>query len=114
MVKIIEELNEAYPKRKYVHRLADGYGLTGQNQSRLIILEALNDIEPLSKIAEIKALVNLHLSSGAPYKAAKILNNALNPEVLEPSEQNLVLLGNAWLEAKEINLAIDPLTRAAS
>ena len=114
MVKIIEELNEAYPKRKYAHRLADGYGLTGQNQSRLIILEALNDIEPLSKIAEIKALVNLHLSSGAPYKAAKILNNALKQEILEPSEQNLVLLGNAWLEAKEINLAIDPLTRAAS
>jgi hypothetical protein len=114
MVKIIEELNESYPKREYAHRLADSYGLTGQNQSRLIILEALNDIEPLAKTTDIKALVNLYLSSGAPYKAAKLLNNALEREILKPSEQNLVLLGNAWMEAKETSLAIEPFARAAS
>ena len=114
MVKIIEELNETYPKREYAHRLADGYGLVGENQSRLVILEALNDTEPLSKESEIKALVNLHLSNGAPYKAAKILDHALERKLVPASEQNLKLLGHAWLEAKETNLAIDPLIQAAS
>jgi tetratricopeptide (TPR) repeat protein len=110
----MEELNETYPKREYAHRLADNYGLAGKSQSRLVILEALNDIKPLSKIIEIKALVNLHLSNGAPYKAARILDHALKQKVLPVSEQNLKLLGHAWLEAKEVKLALQPLTQAAS
>lgn len=114
MVNIMEELNETYPKREYAHRLADNYGLAGKSQSRLVILEALNDIKPLSKIIEIKALVNLHLSNGAPYKAARILDHALKQKVLPVSEQNLKLLGHAWLEAKEVKLALQPLTQAAS
>ena len=114
MVKIMEELNETYPKREYTHKLADSYGLAGKSQSRLVILEALNDIEPLSKTTDIKALVNLHLSNGAPYKAAKILDQALERKVVPASELNLTLLGYAWLEAKETNLALDPFARAAS
>ena len=114
MVTIMEELNETYPKKEYAHKLADSYGLAGKSQSRLVILEALNDIEPLSEATDIKALVNLHLSNSAPYKAAKILNQALERKVVPASEQNLKLLGYAWLEAKETSLALNPLARAAS
>lgn len=114
MVEALIELLETYPKHRYALDLANGYGLIQKSRSHLIILESLNEIQPFSKPALIKALANLHLLHGAPYKAATILQFALNEQILKQSEENLRLLGYAWLIAKETSLAVQPFAQAAT
>jgi len=114
MVATLRQLLELYPKAQYAYKLGHGFNLTKRTRSQLVILETLNDLTPFLRPTEISALANLHLLHETPYKAAKILESGIDLNILESSEKNLQLLSYAWLEAKETQLALKPLARAAS
>lgn len=59
----------------------------------------------LTQESDIISLVQLLASVDIPYKAAQILESALQSEQVKRSEKNLRLLHQAWLQSKEIEKA---------
>ena len=59
-------------------------------------------------------LVNLYLSVGTPFKAAKIMTEEIKSGRISHTSKNWGLLANAWTQAQEFNSAIAALTTAST
>lgn len=62
----------------------------------------------------ILRLVHLYLQENLPYKAASLLNEKMNSGFLEKTPDNLELLANSWLLARETGNAITALSHLAN
>lgn len=63
---------------------------------------------------EIQRLVELLAHAGIPYRAARILSDALNRKQVPASTKTYELVGNCWIAAREFDKAIEWLDRAGS
>ena len=59
-------------------------------------------------------LVHLYLQEKLPYKAASLLNEKMNSGFMENTPENLELLANSWLLARETGNAITALSHLAN
>lgn len=113
MTGVVKDLIRLYPKDQYILTLAGIYSELGDTRKQLALTESLYDSGRLRDTAQIVNLANLHMLHGAPYKAAKVLEKEMNGGHIDSSERNLRLLSQAWYQAREDELAIPPLQRAA-
>ena len=109
----LAELTIHYPRQQYVMNLAALTGELGQRDRQLALVESLADDARLQNPGHIKLLANLFLEQALPYKAAVLLETALEDGRLETSGQTLELLSQAWFLAADTRRAIEPLRRAA-
>ena len=109
----LAELTIHYPREQYVMNLAALTGELGQRDRQLALVESLSDDARLQNPGHVKLLANLFLEQALPYKAAVLLETALEDGRLEPNGRMLELLSQAWFLAADTQRAIEPLRRAA-
>jgi tetratricopeptide (TPR) repeat protein len=74
-------------------------------------MEAAYQAGYITKSSEIMTLAQLYQFHGAPFKAAKLLNDAIDNGSVVAQEKSLDLLSRAYLGAKEPNQAIEALQK---
>jgi tetratricopeptide (TPR) repeat protein len=55
----------------------------------------------------------MYLYHGLPQRAAALIDKAIEEERVEVDAKSLELLANSWLMSRDLEKAVDPLTRAA-
>ncbi|MCW8834494.1 MAG: hypothetical protein OQK09_01505 [Colwellia sp.] len=109
VTKVMEQLVRLYSKPQYWLQLAGMYGEVGEEDKQVAVMEAAYQAGYITKSSEIMTLAQLYQFHGAPYKAAKLLNEAIEQGTVVAQEKSLDLLARAYLGAKEPKQAINVL-----
>lgn len=109
----LEALVAHYSKSDYWVQLAAVYNELGRADEELATLETAYDQGLLKKESELLNFAQALLGKEIPVKAASVLQQGLDADIIEASARNLSLLGDAWMMAKEYDQAIVSMTAAA-
>ena len=109
----VEVLVSNFPKKSYYTQLAAIYNQLGEEQKALAVNQLAYEQGFLTEDREIRRLGEMYLYHGLPYRAAKVIEKALEEGSVETNEKSLELLANSWLLAREPDRAVDPLIQAA-
>ena len=109
VTKVMEQLVRFYSKPQYWLQLAGMYGEIGEEEKQVAVMEAAFQAGYITKSSDIMTLVQLYQFHGSPFKAAELLNKAIQQGTVVPQEKSLDLLSRAYLGAKEPNQAIKVL-----
>ena len=112
-LRVLEDLARLYPDVSYIMAIAGIYGDMEQTERQLILTEAVYEQGMLDSGQHVLNLVSLYLLHGLPYKAALVMERELGAGIIESNERNLVLLSQAWHQARETEKSMPPLQRAA-
>lgn len=106
VIEILEILVREFPKRQYWVQLAGMYGQRGDDKKQLHAMEAAFTAGMLSQPTDFVNLSGLLMQEEVPYRAAKILEDAMKDKGVERSSRNLQSLGQAWQMSQEVDKAI--------
>lgn len=106
VTKVMEQLVRLYSKPQYWIQLAGMYGEIGDEEKQVAVMEAAYQAGYITKSSEIMTLAQLYQFHGAPFKAASVLNEAIEQGSVVAQEDSLALLSRAYLSAKEPKKAI--------
>ena len=95
-----------FPKRDYWMRLAGIYGQEGEENLQLNTLQAAYAGDYFERESDFTSLAGLLMAREVPFKAAKVLKDGLEREVVERTARNLQSYGQAWQLAQEVDEAI--------
>lgn len=113
VTKVIEKLVKLYEKPKYWIQLAGMYGEIGQEKKQIGAMEAAWQAGYITKKNDIITLAQLYLFHGAPYKAAKLLDESIEAGKIAADERHLELLAQSYIGAKEDDKAVPVLVKAS-
>lgn len=113
-ISVMKWLIRIYPKKDYFLALSTAYGLMDKRTKQLSVLEIAYRKGYLEQPSEILTLASLLFSEGAPYKAAKVLQQAMNENIIPANIRNLKFLASAWISAQEFEKSIPVLKQAAA
>ncbi|MBW2271637.1 MAG: tetratricopeptide repeat protein [Deltaproteobacteria bacterium] len=114
VAETLEVLVTHFPKASYWKQLTSAYASLGKERKSLAALELAYAQGFLVKESELENLAHMYLYHEVPYKAARVVEKALEEKRIPEDEQSWELLANSWLHAREYERALDPLERAAS
>jgi tetratricopeptide (TPR) repeat protein len=112
-LEVLKVLVTVFPRKRYYEQLAYGYSNLGEEDKALAIMQLIHDQGWFTKDKEYVGLAQRFLFAGLPYQASKIMNEGLEKEVVPPEADHYELLANSLLHAREYDLALEPLTKAA-
>lgn len=110
---VLEILVRDFTKKSYLNQLAAVYGELGNRSEQLAVREAAYEKGYLDKESELVGLAQLLASQDNPYKAARVMEQGISEEIIEPTFTNLKRLGDNYLMAKEYDEALEAFDRAA-
>ena len=113
VIATLKKLITHYPKHLYWHQLGGMYGQMEESSHRLASLDILYLDKALTKSRDLLSLAYLYLGADVPYKAAQIIQEGIDQNIIESSAKNLEVLGSAWQQARETEKALEPLKQAA-
>lgn len=113
VTKVMEKLVRLYDKPQYWLQLSSMYGEIGEEAKQMAVMEAAYQAGYISKASDIVTLSQLYLFHGAPYKSAAVLEKSIDQGSIFADENNLSMLANAYLAAKEYDKAITVLIRVS-
>ena len=111
VTEVMEQLVRLYDKPQYWLQLSSMYGEIGEEEKQMAVMEAAYQAGYVAKSNDIITLTQLYLYHGAPYKSASVLEKAIEQGVVFADENNLAMLSQAYLAAKENQNAIDMLIK---
>ena len=114
LLRVLRELVRLYPSDRHLVSLAGVYGELQDTARQLALTEVLYENAALEAARHALNLANLYLLHDLPYKAAVVLQEALDTGALEAEIHTLRLLAQAWQQAQEHARALAPLARAAA
>ncbi|MBU2926516.1 hypothetical protein Q4506_16430 [Colwellia sp. 4_MG-2023] len=109
VTEVMEQLVRLYSKPEYWLQLAGMYGEIGEEDKQVAVMEAAYQAGYIIKSNDIMTLAQLYQFHGAPFKAAKLLDEAIEQGNVVAQEKSLDLLSRAYLGAKETMQAIKTL-----
>jgi tetratricopeptide (TPR) repeat protein len=112
-IPVIQQLLALYPSRNYFMNLSTVYGALGNYEEAAIPLQLAYEQGLLTEDDHLRRLGQLLLFLNLPYRAAGVLDDGLDREVIAPDTEVLAMLSNSWIAAREYEAAVDPLERAA-
>ncbi|RUO58777.1 tetratricopeptide repeat protein [Pseudidiomarina insulisalsae] len=110
---VLEKMIKYFNKPEYWVQLAGVLGQLGQDEQQLAMLEAAYQQGFLDKGQDVQMLVQSYFFAGVPYKAGKVMEQALAEGKLEADLRNLKLLAQSWIAARETDRAVAALEQAA-
>ena len=111
---VLEKGVAIYPANKPMwSNLASIYGLLNDEKKSFAARKSMYRQGFLTKSSEIVHLAQLYLYHGVPYKAGQVLEKGFQENRVEEKKENLELLSNAWMYAREWGKATSPLRKAA-
>ncbi len=112
--KTLLEMVARFPvKNDYWKQLSGMFLELSKEQDALAILALAERQGMLEESKELVNLTNLFMFLDIPYKAGRTLQKAMKAGQVPATADNYELLANAWLSAKEFDLAINALEQAA-
>ncbi len=112
-VAAYEVLLRHYPNPQYLKQLAGLYGELGLNQKRLTTFDAAYEHGELGKGKEQLNLAYMFLEQELPYKAAVVLEKAMNSGDLKMTLKHQTLLAGLWSQSGQHDKAIPAYQEAA-
>ena len=113
-IRLLEEMIRHFPEKKEFWQQAASLLLSrNENWRALSILESAHRQGLLTESSEVLNLVRLYAYLELPYKGALTIEEALKTEKLEMSPENLELLSELWLQARETRQAAVALEKTA-
>lgn len=113
VTKVMEQLVRHYSKAEYWLQLSAMYGEINQEIKQLAVMEAAWQAGYITKSSDIITLAQLYRFHDVPYKAAKLLEEAIASGVVTAQDKYLALLAQAYIAAKDDEKAIPVLIKAA-
>lgn len=110
---LLEQLATHFPKKRYLMQLAGAYSQMGDEDKALATLELADQQGWLDEEREIVQLAQRYSYRELPWQAANTLQRGMKAGVVPRTAENLELLANALLAAREYDDAIEPLEEAA-
>ena len=112
--RLLEKLPGLYPeKKKYWKQLAGVYLNLEDNKKALATMELAEKGEYLQENGEIMNLVSLFIYGGIPLKGARLLEKSLKEGKVKKTQKNYEILGDAWVESKEMKKALVAYAKSA-
>ena len=113
VIDILEKLVKHYPKWTFWKQLGGMYAEQERPLDQLVASEVVYMNGKYDKESQVMGLGYMYISAGVPYKAAQIIAKGMGDEIIERSAKNLEVLGTAWYQAKDLNLALSALDEAS-
>ena len=113
VTKVMEELVRLYSKPEYWIQLSGMYGEIGEEDKQLAVMEAAWQAGFINKPQDIVTLAQLYRYHGAPYKAAKVLDDAIELGKITAEERYLEMLAQSYIAAKDNDKAIPVLVKVS-
>lgn len=113
VTEVLEKMVRLYNKPEHWVQLAGMYGETEQEIKQLAVMEAAWQAGYITKGQDMVNLAQLYMYHEVPYKAAVVLEEAMKAGKIKKVEKNLQLVSQAYLMAKNDDLAVNPLKEAA-
>jgi tetratricopeptide (TPR) repeat protein len=110
---VLEKMVRLYNKPEHWVQLAGMYGETEQEIKQLAVMEAAWQAGYITKGQDMVTLAQLYMYHEVPFKAAMVLEQAMKEGKINKVEKNLQLVSQAYLMAKNDDLAVNPLKEAA-
>lgn len=110
---ILVKMVQLFDDPKYWIQLAGMYGELGEERKQLAMMETAYQRGFIETSGDIFNLAQLYYYHRAPYKGAKLMEQAMQDGVLEKNLRNLRFLGQSWSLAKENEKAIPAMQQAA-
>ncbi len=111
--QVLKELVRLFPKKVYFTQLSAVYHELNDEAKQLAAMELAYYQGMLNQGRELMNLAQLYVANGVPYRGAKVLQEAVDTNKVEPTLSTLRLLSQAWYMAAEDEKAIPPLRQAA-
>ena len=108
-----KELMTYYPRISYLRQIAGLYSEMEQERRRLTAFDAVYLSGNMVKQEDLLNLAYMYLGQEIPYKAAKIMEKAINEGKIQPTLEHISNMANAWAQANEHKKAIPALQKAA-
>jgi tetratricopeptide (TPR) repeat protein len=110
---LVEKLVSLYPKKPYWMQLSAIYAELGEDAKSLATQQLAYQEGFLTEDKELRRLAQMYLFHDLPFRAALVLDGAIEEGKVEGDTKAYELLGNSWLAAREYERALEPLERAA-
>ena len=111
---ILEDAVQIWPGVKaFWEQLVAIYYHFEKEDMAFVARQAMHIQGMLVSTRELSSMAQLYLYHDVPIKAAYILQTGMDSNRIEKTEKNYELLARAYMQAREWNKAIAPLTRAA-
>jgi len=113
-IPVLKQLLEAAPAKKtYWLQLAAANAQAGSPEDAGVALQLAYHAGLLTEAQDVQRLTGILLQNAIPYRAAKILGQALDQGLIKSDVKSEEMLANCWVAAREYEKAIQPLRRAA-
>lgn len=109
----VETLVAYFPKKVYYLQLSALYNQLEFEQKAFAVMQLAYEQGFLTLDRELRRLGEMYLYHGLPYRAAVLMDQAIEEEKVSADEKSLELLANSWIMAREMNRAVAPLVQAA-
>ena len=111
---ILEDAVQIWPGVKaFWEQLTAIYYHFEEEDLAFVARRAMHVQDMLVSTKELSSMAQLYLYHDVPIKAAEILQSGMDGDRIEKTEKNYELLARAYMQAREWDRAIAPLTRAA-
>lgn len=112
--RVLSILVEKNPvKVSYWKQLSASYYFSGDEKNALSVMFLAYEKSLLKTEKEILDLAKLATSQNIPIKASRIMERGIDDGVVSKNRDNMELLGNIYIQAREYSKAIDSFTHAA-
>ncbi|MDO6444480.1 hypothetical protein Q4493_01705 [Colwellia sp. 1_MG-2023] len=112
VTEVLEALVKYYEKPEYWLQLSGMYGEIGQEAKQLAAMETAWQAGYITKAQDIVTLAQLYRFNNIPYKAARLLDEAISDGRIVANERHYEMLAQAYLAAKNDTKAIPALIKA--
>jgi len=112
-VEVLAELIAHEPRKSYLQQLRGIYGELEQDEKVLAVLELSYRLGYLDSDSELRHLARMYLYHEIPYQAARVMEQGLADGIVTDDSEAWELLANSWIHARQYELALEPLDRAA-
>jgi Tfp pilus assembly protein PilF len=111
---LLERLIAMEPQEKnHWLRLASLYQQQEEYAQAMAAMQIAYNAGYLEQDSEYQRLSDMLRFNDIPYRAARVLQQAMEDENVEADSETYEKLANAWIQARDFDEAIPPLTRAA-
>ncbi len=105
--QLLETLVARYPQKKlYWDQLTSVYYRAKKPLQSLATLELAYTRGLLKNAKDLNNLISLYLLNNIPLKAAQVLEQGMEQDVIKANEKNLLKLADIWLMAREVDKAL--------
>ncbi len=113
VLETLEILVRDFPKREYWIRLAGMLNQLGRDEEQVYAMMAAHEAGFFSRESDYVALAGLLMQENVPIRAANVMQEGFDAEVIKRTDRNLRSLGQAYQLAQETSEAIPILEEAA-